>query len=75
MLLERFLVDMSCGFYVDVGAHHAMRFSNNYRLYQKGWMGLNIDANPGSMAVFKRLHPRDINVEVAVSSVNQGFIY
>jgi hypothetical protein len=52
-----------------------MRFSNNYRLYQKGWMGLNIDANPGSMAVFKRLHPRDINVEVAVSSVNQGFIY
>jgi len=68
LLLERYLQDRKTGFYVDVGAHHPLRFSNTYRLYRRGWRGLNIDANPGSMAIFKRLRPRDINVEAAVSA-------
>ena len=63
MLLDRFLEDRSVGFYVDVGAHHPKRFSNTYRLYCRGWRGLNIDANPGSMTLFQKLRPRDINVE------------
>jgi FkbM family methyltransferase len=75
MLLERFLEDRSCGFYVDVGAHHPMKFSNTYRLYLKGWRGLNIDANPGSMAAFRRLRPRDINIEAAVSPTSEELIY
>ena len=75
MLLERFLEDRPSGFYVDVGAHHPKRFSNTYRLYCRGWMGLNIDANPGSMALFKRLRPRDINIEAAVSPTSQELIY
>ena len=75
MLLERFLEHKRCGFYVDVGAHHPTRFSNTYRLYLKGWRGLNIDANPGSMAIFQRVRPRDINVEAAVSSARQEMTY
>lgn len=75
MLLERFLEHRGSGFYVDVGAHHPMRFSNTYRLYRRGWIGLNIDANPGSMAVFKRLRPRDINIEAAVSPASHELIY
>jgi len=75
MLLERFLYHRSNGFYVDIGAHHPVRFSNTYWFYRKGWSGLNVDANPGSMEAFKRFRPRDINVEAAVSSSRQELTY
>lgn len=55
------------GFFVDVGAHHATRFSNTYALYRKGWRGVNIDAAPGSMESFRAIRPEDINLEVAIS--------
>lgn len=54
------------GFYVDVGAHHPHRFSNTCLFYKRGWHGINIDAMPGSMSVFKRRRPRDINLEFGV---------
>jgi FkbM family methyltransferase len=75
MLLDRFLVHRHSGFYVDVGAHHPKRLSNTYRLYRRGWMGLNIDANPGSMALFRKIRPRDINIEAAVSFTRQELTY
>jgi FkbM family methyltransferase len=54
------------GFYVDVGAHHPVRFSNTYSFYQKGWKGINIDPTPGSMAPFGWLRKRDINLEIGI---------
>ena len=63
------------GFYVDVGAHHPLRFSNTYKLYKKGWHGINIDAMPDSMDLFKRLRPRDINIEKAISDSKQILTY
>ena len=38
------------GLYVDVGAHHPLRFSNTAIYHQRGWRGVNIDATPGSMS-------------------------
>ncbi|MBB5317218.1 FkbM family methyltransferase [Tunturibacter empetritectus] len=75
MILERFLEQKQSGFYVDVGAHHPKRYSNTYNLYRRGWRGLNIDANPGSMTLFKQIRPKDINVEAAVSSAAQELTY
>lgn len=65
--LARMLGSKQNGFFVDVGAHHATRFSNTYALYRKGWRGMNIDATPGSMESFNRIRPEDKNLEVAVS--------
>lgn len=56
------------GLYVDVGAHHPFRFSNTYLFYLKGWSGVNIDANPGAMELFRKYRPRDINIEAAISN-------
>ena len=56
------------GFYVDVGAHHPVRFSNTYLFYRRGWRGINIDAQPGSMRLFRKHRPRDINVECGVAA-------
>ena len=67
LLLGRIFATQEDGFYVDVGAHHPLRFSNTYLLYRQGWHGINIDAMPGSMKSFRRLRPRDINIESAVA--------
>jgi len=67
LILAQIFAGQARGFYVDVGAHHPQRFSNSYRLYRLGWRGINIDATPGSMALFWRLRPRDINLELAVA--------
>jgi|GEM_PF-573827 len=67
IILDRFFGRQEKGFYVDVGAHHPIRFSNTYALYRKGWRGINIDATPGSMAAFDQWRPQDTNIEAAVS--------
>lgn len=68
MILKRLFEQQEKGFYVDVGAHHPRRYSNTYFFYkEKGWSGINIDAMPGSMVMFKKLRPRDINIETAIA--------
>ena len=37
-----------------------------------GWRGINIDAMPGSMSIFNKIRPRDINLEAAISSKKSG---
>lgn len=67
LILDRLLDRQALGFYVDVGAHHPVRYSNTYLFYKRGWRGINIDAMPGAMRAFERLRPRDINIESGVA--------
>ena len=75
IILARLLGGARKGFYVDVGGHHATRFSNTYALYRKGWRGLNIDATPGSMESFRTIRPNDVNLEVAISDRKEPLIF
>lgn len=75
LVLERIFGGAKQGFYVDVGAHHPLRFSNTYLLHRRGWRGINIDAMPGSMDSFRRLRPSDINVESAVALQDARLTY
>jgi FkbM family methyltransferase len=68
LILARLFEHDANGLYVDVGAHHPLRFSNTYLLYRRGWRGVNIDAMPGSMTAFERVRPRDINLEIGVTA-------
>lgn len=63
------------GFYVDVGAHHPKRFSNTYLFYKAGWRGINIDAMPGSMRLFNKWRPKDINLEMGVANQEGSLNY
>jgi FkbM family methyltransferase len=65
-VLARVLEQAADGFYVDVGAHHPMRFSNTLLFYRRGWSGVNIDATPGSMRLFEKYRPRDANIEAGI---------
>jgi FkbM family methyltransferase len=75
LLLERIFEGQKSGFYIDIGAHHPLRFSNTYLLYKRGWRGINIDAMPGSMAIFQRLRPKDICIESGVALSNGQLTY
>lgn len=67
ILLERMFSGTPNGFFVDIGAHHPIRFSNTYWAYLKGWRGLNVDAAPGTAEIFNQRRPKDITVEIGVS--------
>jgi FkbM family methyltransferase len=67
MILRRVFEHKADGFYVDVGAHHPMRFSNTHFFYRRGWRGINVDARPGSKRVFDRARRRDVNVECGIA--------
>lgn len=75
MILRRIFNDKIGGFYVDIGAHHPKRFSNTYYFYRKGWRGINIDAMPGSMKLFKKCRKKDTNIEAAISDTEEKLIY
>lgn len=75
LILERIFANQPTGFFVDVGAHHPTRFSNTYKLYLRGWKGINIDATPGSMSAFQTLRPRDTNLEIGVSDAASELTY
>ncbi|OEZ33327.1 SAM-dependent methyltransferase [Francisella endosymbiont of Amblyomma maculatum] len=75
LILNRIFEYQQEGFYIDVGAHHPKRFSNTYFFYKKGWMGINIDAMPGSMKLFNKFRPRDINIEKLISDKAQTLTY
>lgn len=55
------------GFYVDIGAHNPIRFSNTYKLFREGWRGINIDPLPGCMDLFDKQRPHDTNLNIGCS--------
>ncbi|MCZ2247936.1 MAG: FkbM family methyltransferase, partial [Bacteroidia bacterium] len=75
LLLENILNFSKNGFFVDVGAHHPVRFSNTYKLYLQGWRGINIDPAPGSMKKFETMRPEDINLEMAIAASEKPMTY
>lgn len=54
------------GTYLDIGAHHPSRFSVTRHLYQRGWQGVNVDANKALIAEFEKKRSRDINLCFAI---------
>lgn len=67
--------DRQQGFYVDVGACDPVVGSNTFFFYNYGWRGINIEARPGSKALFDRHRPRDINLETGISSQSNALTY
>lgn len=68
LILARIYNGKKNGFYVDIGAHHPFRFSNTFLFYQRGWKGINVDANPGSKILFDLYRSNDVNLEIGISS-------
>ena len=63
------------GFYIDIGAYHPYHASNTHLFYINGWTGINIDACPGSMNIFNKVRPKDINLEIGISNCSEELTY
>lgn len=60
--------NLEVGSYIDIGAHHPSRYSNTRHLYQRGWRGVNIDADEDLISEFFLARPEDANICAAVGS-------
>jgi FkbM family methyltransferase len=67
--LDLVLGGKSDGFYVDVGANHPQFNSNTCRFYRRGWSGINIEPTIKGHALFERMRPRDVNLQIAIAAV------
>jgi FkbM family methyltransferase len=66
MLVSQLLLQPT-GFYVDCGAHDPWRYSNTALLHERGWTGINIDADAAAVERLRAGRPGDINVHCGVS--------
>ena len=73
VLFREKIIKKERGFFIDIGAHHPFEGSNTYLLYLNGWRGINVDASPGSMKLFRHHRPEDINLEVGVGAKRGTF--
>lgn len=57
------------GRYFDVGAHNPWNISNTALLYERGWRGVCVEANPNQIGGFELARPEDniLNVGVGCS--------
>jgi FkbM family methyltransferase len=58
--------------WLDIGAHHPLIISNTALLSKLGGHGVNVEANPNLMEYFRRMRPRDVNVNVGVAPKDQA---
>ena len=69
LLIEYFFKNKSNGVYLDVGCYHPFLGSNTYKLFKKGWSGINIDLDFHSIDFFNHCRKRDLNIQIGASDV------
>ena len=69
MILNCIFLSKNNGIYVDVGANHPTKASNTYFFYKIGWTGINIDAFPDAIKLFRKQRKKDINIETGVNDI------
>lgn len=75
MVLRNFFRGKTDGFYVDIGAHEPIRYSNTYFFYKLGWSGIVVDPLPGALANFEEKRPRDRALGIGISDESGSLEY
>lgn len=68
VVLWRALNHIPKGLYIDVGANDPVQDSITKAFYDVGWSGINIEPLPDEFAKLADARPRDVNLQVAISS-------
>ena len=67
LLISYLFKNKNEGIYIDVGCHHPIQGNNTFKLFQKGWKGMNIDIDHHSIEMFNFFRPKDTNKQIAIS--------
>jgi hypothetical protein len=62
LALQAVLGEVKNGSYIDIGAHHPIRFSVTRHLYNSGWRGVNVDGNLSLIPAFLKERPEDVSI-------------
>lgn len=73
--ISRFFPKDYRGFFVDVGCFHPKKYNNTWRLYKKGWRGINVDIDSIKIEGFNIVRPHDTNISCAVSNTEGEVSY
>ncbi|HEY3441100.1 MAG TPA: FkbM family methyltransferase [Paludibaculum sp.] len=68
VVIRRALQDITCGFYVDIGAYDAVLDSVTHWFYLNGWRGVNVEPFPALHARLQLARPEDTNLRCAVGA-------
>jgi FkbM family methyltransferase len=71
MMADEFFKKKVRGFYIDVGCHQPFLNNNTYRLYRRGWTGINIDLDFNTIDMFNFFRKKDLNIQAAVSNTKK----
>jgi FkbM family methyltransferase len=72
VFLRRFFAFSPPGTWLDVGAFHPRVASNTAQLRRQGWTGINVDADPVKVRLFRWFRRSDINICAAVAGKDTG---
>ena len=75
LMADRLLNPDCKGFWVDIGAHDPVRFSNTKIFSDMGWCGINVDAMPEAIERLKSCRKRDINLNLGVGPADGELPY
>ena len=67
LIAEELFKNKKKGIYIDVGCRHPFISNNTYKLYKKGWAGINIDLDFTFIDSFNFYRPKDYNIQIAIS--------
>lgn len=67
LIIDYFFKNKSKGIYLDIGCFHPFIGSNTYKLFQRGWNGINIDLDFHTIDLFNYFRKNDSNINIGVS--------
>ena len=67
LIIEHYFRNKAKGIYIDVGAYHPIMGNNTFKLFNKGWSGINIDLDFHTIDILNNFRPNDENIIAAVS--------
>ena len=76
MMADEFFKKKEKGVYIDIGCHQPILNNNTYRLYKRGWTGINVDLDYNTIDMFNFFRKKDLNIQAGVSnSVEEKKLY
>tara|TARA_A100001035_G_scaffold168272_1_gene133416 strand:- start:122 stop:979 length:858 start_codon:yes stop_codon:yes gene_type:complete len=71
-ILNKYLLDLKEGNYIDIGSHHPVTLSNTFSFYLKNWKGICLDPLPLLKKKYELYRPSDLFINSGIISKQES---